>query len=120
VTPQPAIEAFRATLKYLPDHPIPLSNLVILENRICDWSRREKHTAALRRALAASLREGRSLMTPFHAAEFEVGGGAWLRGSFLFLFCSLANEWKVEPGGAARQLARICQVCSIFHVIVFS
>jgi len=48
---QQAIHALRKTLTFIPTHPIPLTNLVITENRICEWGRKKKHNALLKKAL---------------------------------------------------------------------
>ena len=45
------LQALRKTLTFIPTHPIPLTNLVITENRICEWGRRRKHNRMLRTAL---------------------------------------------------------------------
>jgi hypothetical protein len=67
-----AIAALRKTLTFIPTHPIPLTNLVITENRICEWGRKRKHNRLLRKALHQELAEGRPLCTPFHAFEFNL------------------------------------------------
>jgi predicted O-linked N-acetylglucosamine transferase (SPINDLY family) len=67
-----AIDALRKTLTFIPTHPIPLTNLVVMENRICDWSRRKQHLELLRKSLYQEVREGRSLVTPFHSFEFDL------------------------------------------------
>ena len=66
-----AIEALRKTLTFIPTHPIPLTNLVITENRICEWGRKKKHNALLKKALHQQIKEGQSLVVPFHAFEFK-------------------------------------------------
>ena len=66
-----AIEALRKTLTFIPTHPIPLTNLVITENRICEWGRKKKHNALLKKALHQQIKEGQSLVVPFHAFEFN-------------------------------------------------
>ena len=66
-----AIHALRKTLTFIPTHPIPLTNLVITENRICEWGRKKKHNALLRKALHEQLKAGDSLVVPFHAFEFN-------------------------------------------------
>jgi protein O-GlcNAc transferase len=67
-----AIDALRKTLVFIPTHPIPLTNLVVMENRGCDWSRRSKHLEALKQALKQEVQEGRPLITPFHTFEFQL------------------------------------------------
>jgi tetratricopeptide (TPR) repeat protein len=67
-----AIDALRKTLTFIPTHPIPLTNLVVMENRICDWSRRQYHLDLLRKSLYQEVQAGRSLVTPFHSFEFDL------------------------------------------------
>lgn len=67
-----AIDALRKTLTFIPTHPIPLTNLVVMENRMCDWSRRSKHLEMLKKSLYQEVAEGRSLVTPFHSFEFNL------------------------------------------------
>lgn len=53
-----AIQALRKTLTFIPTHPIPLTNLVITENRICEWGRKKKHNGLLKKALHQQIKEG--------------------------------------------------------------
>jgi len=97
-----AIQALRKTLTFIPTHPIPLTNLVITENRICEWSRKYKHNKLLRKALHEQLAQRRSLVVPFHAFEFNFSSDEHKKNAEMW---SRNVEEKVaylnhfEPGG---------------------
>lgn len=65
-----ALRAFRRALEIVPDHPVPLVNLVVVENRICDWTLRTEHHGSLRSRIAKG--EIGNSFPPFHA--FELSG----------------------------------------------
>mmetsp|Transcript_18506 Transcript_18506/g.51114 ORF Transcript_18506/g.51114 Transcript_18506/m.51114 type:complete len:482 (+) Transcript_18506:667-2112(+) len=55
----------------LPDSMVTLSNLLMGENRACDWRHRKSRVRAMRRALKDSLAKKQNFAPPFHAFEFE-------------------------------------------------
>jgi tetratricopeptide (TPR) repeat protein len=65
-----SIAALRKVMQLMPDNMVTLSNLVIAENRCCDWSNRDKNLGLLRGALRDAAAKKQNFAPPFHAFEF--------------------------------------------------
>ena len=65
-----SIHALRKVLSISPGQMTTLSNLVLAENRVCDWTERAKHQKLMRKALKDAVLEKRSFAPPFHAFEY--------------------------------------------------
>lgn len=65
-----SIAALRKVMTLVPDNMVTLSNLVMAENRCCDWSRRDKHLSLLRAALRTAAQNKQNFAPPFHAIEY--------------------------------------------------
>lgn len=65
-----SIAALRKVMEIVPDNMVTLSNLVMAENRCCDWSRRDRHLGLLRGALRDSAAKKQNFAPPFHAFEY--------------------------------------------------
>ena len=68
-----SIDALRKTMELSPTNMHVLSNLVMAENRVCDWSMRKKHIKQLRKALRDFAARKENFAPPFHAFEFGYG-----------------------------------------------
>jgi protein O-GlcNAc transferase len=65
-----SIACLRRVMQLVPDNMVTLSNLVMAENRCCDWSNRDKHLRLLRGALRDAAANKQNFAPPFHAFEF--------------------------------------------------
>ena len=65
-----SIAALRTVMKLIPDNMVTLSNLVLAENRCCDWGQREQNLGLLRGALKQAASRKENFAPPFHAFEY--------------------------------------------------
>ncbi|KAJ1495579.1 glycosyl transferase family 41-domain-containing protein [Baffinella frigidus] len=65
-----SIHALRKVLSISPGQMTTLSNLVLAENRVCDWGERAKHQKLMRKALKDAVQKKHSFAPPFHAFEY--------------------------------------------------
>ena len=65
-----SIAALRKVMALNPGNMITLSNLVMAENRCCDWQFRDKHLGQMRAALRDAAARKRNFAPPFHALEY--------------------------------------------------
>ncbi|EKX48377.1 hypothetical protein GUITHDRAFT_162478 [Guillardia theta CCMP2712] len=65
-----SIFALRRVMELQPKDMVTLSNLVMAENRVCDWSLRDVHLKAMKQALRERASRKENFAPPFHAIEF--------------------------------------------------
>uniref|UniRef100_A0A7S0H957 protein O-GlcNAc transferase n=1 Tax=Hanusia phi TaxID=3032 RepID=A0A7S0H957_9CRYP len=65
-----SIFALRRVMSLQPKDMVTLSNLVMAENRVCDWSYKKEHEKAMKQALRERASRKENFAPPFHAFEF--------------------------------------------------